>query len=310
MSAVLEVVLPVFGLILAGYGFARLGMLSLEGTRGLSNFVYYVAIPALLFRGVGTGPLPDASHIGLILTYFLACLIVFGATLLLGRWVFGNDLAEQSLMGLSGSFSNTVQLGIPLVFTMFGPAGMLPLTLIISFHSVMMLTLATVVIEVARGGGRGALRPMLRAVATNPVIVAILAGFAWHLVGVTLPGPALRFLQLLADGSTPCALFALGATLNSFRIGGDLRESLTVVAIKLLALPALVWLLATKVFVLSPLDASVATLVAALPAGANPFILAQRYQIYLARSATVVVISTVSSVVTVGLLVAVLGRTP
>jgi hypothetical protein len=114
-------------------------------------------------------------------------------------------------------------------------------------------------------------------------------------------------IDLLAAAATPAALFSLGATLAGFRLAGDLGESLVVVAIKLLVLPLVVWLFATRVFHLGDLDTAVATTCAALPTGSNAFILAQRYDLYVARAASSVLISTALSIVTLGALLAALA---
>jgi len=145
------------------------------------------------------------------------------------------------------------------------------------------------------------------AIAGNPVILSIVAGFLWRLTGLGIPGPLKHLLDLLAGAATPAALFSLGATLAGFRLAGDLRESAVAVAIKLLVLPIVVWLLASRAFHLNELDTAVALTCAALPTGANAFILAQRYDLYVARAASSVLISTALSVLTLGVLLAVLA---
>lgn len=308
MSTVIGIILPVFAVILVGYGFGRSGAVSAEGARGLGIFVYYAAIPALLFRGMA-GETPDiGDSLSVLAAYFSGTLTVFAGSMLLGRFAFRLGLAEQGLMAVSAAFSNSVQLGIPIVVTAFGDAGLVPLSLIISLHSLVLLSLATVVVEMGRGHG-GHFLHTLKATATailgNPVIASIVAGFLWHVAGLPLPDLLRRFLDFLGGAATPAALFSLGATIAGFRIAGDLRESLSVVAIKLLALPLLVWIFATFVFRLAPLEIAVATTCAALPTGANAFILAQRYEIYVARAASSVVISTALSMLTLGALLAV-----
>lgn len=308
MATVVEIVLPVFAMILLGYGFRRGGLVSAEGARGIGAFVYYAAIPALLFRGMATATAGMAGSLGLIGAYFAGALVVFGASMATGRLLFGLSLAEQGLMALSTGFSNSVQLGVPLVLAAFGEAGLVPLTIIISVHSLVLLSLATAVVEAGQGHGGSALRraeSTAIAIVTNPVILAIVVGFLWRLVGWAIPGPLQHLIDLLAGAATPAALFSLGATIAGFRIAGDLAESLAVVAIKLFLLPLLVWLLATRVFHLGALDTAVAVTCAALPTGANAFILAQRYNLYVARAASSVLISTALSVVTIGALLAV-----
>ncbi len=120
--------------------------------------------------------------------------------------------------------------------------------------------------------------------------------------GLELPKPADTFARLLGGAAGPSALFALGASLSDRRIAGNVGESLAMVGFKLVVHPAIVWLLAVYVFSLDPLWVAVATVTAALPIGANVFIVAQKYDRYVARTTSATLISTALSMVTVAVL--------
>lgn len=307
MQIALEIVLPVFTLILCGYFFARAKLLSAEGIKGIADFVFYLAIPALLFRSTASGVLRDHADLDVVYTYYLAAFILFAATMLIGRFAFRLDLPKQALMAINASFSNAVLLGIPLIFTAFGAAGQVAVALVVSFHTLLLMSLATVLIEIGRGAGRSSGRVVARtalALVKNPLIVGIVLGTAWAALGWGMPKPIDTFVRLLAGAAPPAALFALGATLAGFRLGGDVRDVATVVFLKLVIHPSLVWLLATQVFHLAPVDTAVVVVIAALPTGANPFILAQRYDLYVQRSASSVLVSTALSVLSAALLLA------
>lgn len=307
MATVLAILLPVFGLIAAGYGMARTRLLTREGVRGLGSFVYYVALPALLFRSTAFGAAGERGHGGVIAAFFGGAVALFALGMLIGRYRFRMGLPEQGVLAINVSFGNTVQMGVPLVLAAFGPGGMNAMALIIALQSVVLLTLATIVIELGRGGvgqlGRS-LRAVAAAIATNPLIMAIAAGFVWRRTGLPLPEAPARFIELLAAGASPCALFALGASLSGFRLAAGFGETLAMVGLKLVLQPIVVWLLA-KLFRLEALDVAVVTLAAALPIGMNAFITAQRYRIYVARSASAVVVSNVLSVLTLAAVLAI-----
>ncbi|MBI3710754.1 MAG: AEC family transporter [Proteobacteria bacterium] len=305
MDSTVAVVLPMFGLMLSRYLTAKTDLLGGEAIKGLSNFVFYFAIPALLFRGMATGTMPEQGDLHIVYAYYLGILIVYAASLLIARLVFRTSLPEQALMALTATFGNNVMLGIPVIHSTFGDVGVLPVTLIVTFHSTVMIVITTVFIEFGRGqthAGRVA-RTALMSLLQNPVILAIAAGFVWTLVGMPMPVPLDAFTQLLAGAAAPCALFALGATLRSFHVGGDQVEVAAVITIKLLVVPVVVWA-TTRFYTLTPLQIAVAVILAGLPSGANPFILAQRYGIYVARSASAVLISTALSILTTALLIA------
>ena len=307
MSTTFAIILPIFGLILCGYVLGRTPLFTKEGIASLGNFVFYLAIPALLFRTLGQAQIPDGIDYGILFAYFGACGVIGIGSARLARSQFGIRLDEQSMFGMATTFSNTVMIGIPLMATAFGGRGLIPLLLIVAVHSVLLMSVPMIVIEFARGE-RGALTKTLRTTALamikNPVIMSMVVGIGYRLVGTDLPVPIDRFIDLLGRAAPPCALFALGASLIEFKVAGNLAESLMATAFKLIGLPLLVWLLSVYVFELEPLWTVVATLTAALPTGANVFILAQKYDIYLQRAASTVVISTALSVVTLSILLA------
>jgi malonate transporter and related proteins len=307
MEAAFDIVVPMFALMLCGYLAVYVRILGVEGIKGLSNFVFFFAIPALLFRGVATSRGAEHDEIAIVYAYFLACLVVFAIAMAVGRWVFRLSLQEQAIMAFTATFSNTVLLGIPIIYTAFGERGLLPVTLITSFHSIVLLTLATTIIEIGDGHGGKFLHSLpktLLALLRNPLLLAIFAGFAMRLLGWHSPAVVDGFLTLLTGAAAPCALFALGATLAGFHLGGAIKETLFLSVMKLVVHPLLVWFMVTEVFPLAPIQVAVAVILAALPAGQNGFILAQRYGIYVQRSASAVLITTAISVVTVSLLVA------
>lgn len=310
MQATVEIVLPVFGMVLCGYLVGRTRLFTEAGIKGLNNFVFWVAIPALLFRSMGTLDVPEAIDGGIIVAYFLSCLIVFGGALLFGRRLLALKYDEAAIFGMGGVFGNTVMLGVPLVLMAFGEEGLLALLFIISFHPLILITLPTVVIELARGHGGGVVAILvsaLKSLLKNPVILGMLSGLLWRQTGFGLWGPVETFIDMLRAGATPAALFAVGATMTTFKIAGNLRHSLIVVLIKLAILPTVVWVMATLIFRLDPLWASVATVAAALPTGVNSYLLASAYDVYVARVTTAVLISTALAVLTVGLLIGVLS---
>ncbi len=307
MAAAFDIVVPMFALMLCGYLAVYFRILGADGIRGLANFVFFFAIPALLFHGISTSRGAEHDEIAIVYAYFIACLVLFAATMAAGRLIFRLSLQEQAIMAFTATFSNTVLLGIPIIYTAFGERGLLPVTLITSFHSIILLTLATTIIEIGQGhGGRflHSLPKTLLALLRNPLLLAIIAGFVMRLLGWHSPVVVDGFLVLLTGAAAPCSLFALGATLAGFHLGGGLKETLFLTVMKLVVHPLLVWFLVTGIFHLAPIQIAVAVILAALPAGQNGFILAQRYGIYVERSASTVLITTAISVVTVALLVA------
>ena len=163
----------------------------------------------------------------------------------------------------------------------------------------------TVLLELGRGRSGGLWRiplQVLRGLFSNPVIVGMLLGLGFNLLHLSIPTPLDNLAKTLGQAATPCALFAMGAALSRYRVAGNLPESLTLVGLKTLLHPLLVWLLATFVFTLPPLWTGVAVLIAALPTGVNAFLFAQRYEVGVATATTTIFISTGFSLLSLSLI--------
>ncbi len=155
MALVLEIIIPIFGFIGLGYVMAHTPLLSGEGTKGLTQFVFYCARPALLFRA-GTRLFNEAAEPlepGLLVAFFGTGLSIQVSVLLrlwLGR---GRALAEATMAGLCAAFTNTVMLGLPLAYALFGDRGLLLTSSIIAVNGLLYYTLTTTLIELGQGRG-------------------------------------------------------------------------------------------------------------------------------------------------------------
>jgi malonate transporter len=219
-------------------------------------------------------------------------------------------LDRRTILGFGSAYSNTVLLGIPLVVAALGPAASVPLFLLISFHSSIFFTLVTALIELGRGAGQSLARLPLRlvkALATNVILLSVLGGIAGNLAGLELPSALDQFADYLGRAAFPAALFAMGAALRRYRVGGAMGPALFMVAAKLVLHPLVVALLVLVLVDVPALHAQVGILCAALPVGINVYLFAVRYQVGEAESATAILLSNIFSVVTIAIVLLQLG---
>ena len=214
MQIVIEILLPIFGFIICGYSAGRFRLITDQGIQGIITFVLYFAIPALLFRIVVNNELPGIEDLNVVLTYYSGCFVAFAVSVLFGRTVFSLPLDQLGILGMGSMYSNSVLLGMPLVFTVFGEAGMIPILLIITFHNVLLFPIVIVFIEIGRGrrnapriGAMAVLLPAFRGAIENPVIIALAVSFLWAVGGLGIPGPVDIFAELLGKAVAPAALF-------------------------------------------------------------------------------------------------------
>jgi predicted permease len=315
MNAILDIIVPVFGTVAVGWLIGRSKLLSPEGLRGLTNVTFYALFPALLFRSMSRVRI-EALSFDILFVFFGTSLLLFFASLPLAR-AFGMKLGEGTVFALSGVFANGVGIGIPFISYAFGDAGLVPLLMIISVNSLVMLTLASFLIEV---GGQtssresllgklgGAVVKMLK----HPVIPSIFAGLFWgelcHLIpGLGTPVVIDRILQALATAAPPCGLILAGASLALVGLRAHWQAAAVATVLKLMLMPLVVWAAGRWLFHLDPLWLTVATLNAAMPAGANVYLIAQLYRTGVGLATNAVVLSTSVSVVTLSAALLLLG---
>jgi len=306
LSAFVDIVLPVFALIGVGYAAARFGFFDETATRALSRFVFQFALPVMLFASLASQGRPAAFEVGYLLAYFLGVVASAGLAALLARSRGGTAARVSIVAGFSASYGNVILLGIPLVLTALGPDATLPLFALVSVHGPVMMTLVTVLLE----RGQGDLAPKARLLATakglvtNPILVGLVLGLAVGISGFPLPGPVAASTSLLGQAALPAALFAMGASLAGYAIRGALGLAVTIVGLKTVLQPLVVWLLVDYVFAIARPWSDTAILLAAMPTGVNAYLFATRYRTGEAEAATAILLSTAASLVTVSVILA------
>ena len=304
MTAVAGIVAPIFALILLGAAARYRRLIDLPGLKGLNDLTFYLAIPALLFGSVIEAPSLRVLDVAAL--YFGVCMVVFVAGVLLARRFLGAGIAQAGVLGLNACYGNTVMMGVPLVSSAFGAEGVAILLPIIALHSMLLLPIATMLIEAEGRGTRNPLRIVaatLPSLLRNPIIMALVAAIAWRAIGIPVPLPLHRLLSMIGGAGPTLALFCLGASLPDFAAQGNMRETGLALVLKLLVQPVLVWA-AAHLAGLDPLATAVAVLTAGAPTGANAFFLARRTQVAAASSAGTVVVATALSIVTLSVLLA------
>jgi predicted permease len=219
-----------------------------------------------------------------------------------------------AVRALSVTFGNTVQIGIPVALAAFGEAGLATHATIIAVHSLVLLTLATIMMEWARRDRARArslesvLMPIFRQTLIHPVILPVVAGFAWNIFRLPLPAPVDATLVTLAQAAVPLCLVLIGLSMAHYGVAGVVRPAAALATLKLLVHPLFVAVAAFVLVPLEPRTAAVTVLCAALPIGANPLLFAQRYHVAERETTAAIAISTVAYGATVIGLLALLTR--
>ncbi|WP_174874632.1 AEC family transporter [Vogesella oryzae] len=308
MSSIINVVLPIFGLILAGYLCRRSGRLGETASTELNRFVVWLALPALLFKVTATSSWGELWQPGFIASVCAGSFLVFAVTVIYRRRQL-RHLADASIDGLSAAYANTGFLGIPLCMLVLGSKGLLPAIIATLIVACLLFAIGIVLIEIGLQDKQKALPAILKiskSLASNPLLIAPLLGSAYAASGGSLPAAATQFLSMLGAAATPCALVSLGLFLAQKQQGRRDGTAGLVMA-KLLLQPLLTGFLAFRVFQLPALWADAALLLSALPTGTGPFMLTSFYEREAALVSRVILLTTLGSVITISASLYLLG---
>lgn len=299
-----------FGLVLCGWAAGRMRLVGAESSDALNQFVYYFALPAMLFAAVARGSLAQIFNLPFLAGVVLATLACAAAGFALSAWFSGGTAQEHSLRALNASFSNTGYLGIPLVTVAYGPEAALPAAMATVATNVMLFATGLTLLELFdrrhREHGKGIALALL-GTARSPLIWPIALAILLVALDWALPVPFMRFADLLAAAAGPGALFALGLFVSRQSMREGMLAAAPGVALKLALHPLIAAAVFYGVVQVDPLWAKVAVVGASLPLGATAFVLAQRYKLLEVETSCSAVLSTALSVLTVSVVMAVLA---
>lgn len=326
---IITIIFPVFAIAASGYITARIGIFNENDIRGLSRFVFNLAIPVLLFNALYSLELPPQINWQFLLSYYLVVLLIFGFSVGLGRFQFTLTPRQQGVFAIGATYSNLGLVGLPIITIGLGEEALLPLLTIISLHAGILWFVGTVVTERAdsqdtsqHSPGQRILQAGWRSInslARNPIIIGLVLGLIFNRLPQFLPQVIIDTLDLFGQTSLPCALFVLGGSLAVFRPtdnattdslpknpgNHEIFETTILIILKLIIHPLLVWLLASQLFHIDPLWAAVAVMAAGMPIGINAYMFAQKYQECLRVVGTAVLLSTLLAAATQTLLLAI-----
>ncbi|MCQ8240723.1 AEC family transporter [Rhizosaccharibacter radicis] len=316
MHILLTLLLPIFGLILAGWLAGRFDLLGANGVDVLNRFVVRLALPALLLQSTAEVTRAQIDHPAFIAAFSMGMLGTFAIGLVLD-WRRPADRAHRlggaTIEGLTAGYANTAFIGIPLCLGTFGPDGLTPVIIATLLTVCLLFALSILLVELELTGGlrQGAGRAVL-AMIRHPLVLSPLAGGLLNIGGIGLPDAVRSFTGLLGSAASPCALVTIGLFLHGSTSAGGVSALAVgrVVALKLLVQPAVTAALVFWLLPMPPLWARSAVLIASLPTGTGPFMLARLYDREAGVAGRAILVSTVLSFFTVAGLLLVLGRRP
>lgn len=301
MSAMIETIVFVFGLVALGYVSGWTGLLKTSIGDALTAFAVSIGMPVLLFRTIAQADFEGMEPGLLWASYFFAVAMAWTCGQFLTSRVFGRDMRASVVGGVASSFANLVLIGLPLIYGIFGQAGLETLSLIVAVHLPIMMAASIGLFEWANRGSSQSqgmwttVADFFRKLLGNPLIVGILAGLLWRVTGFDMPLLGQRFVDTFANLAGPVALFAMGLSLRRMGLSGNIRAGFALSAVKLFVMPTAA-LLAAWTLGLTPGAAMVVVTAASLPTGVNPYLIATRFGTGQALASNVMTLSTLAGI--------------
>lgn len=300
MTESLLAIIPLFTLIGLGY-LARRTILDSAMLPALNLFVYYFAVPALLFNAARRQSLDNLFNGPALAAFVLGIILTTAFSVLGSRYLFQcKTPAELVMRGLNSVFANYAYMGIPLTFSLLGESA--ATISIILAGNLLVIGGAQLCIEALRQHSMSLQQiwtTLDRSLLRSPIFLSTVLGLLASGLGMQMPPVMNTTLEMLAPAAIPVALFCLGASLQFRQIHTSLSELGWLIGVKLVVHPALTYLAFYLLGVTDPMWLVATVLLTALPTGALVHVVAMRYDLFEQASSQIVVFSTLISILTV-----------
>lgn len=241
----LNATIPIFLMMLLGMLFRKLGWMDEVFAAKMNKFVFLVPLPVLLFEQLATVDFSEVWDIKFILFCFVVTAIsITISTLISLLW------KDRSIKGefIQATYrSSAALLGIAFIQNIYGTAGMAPLMIIgsVPLYNIM----AVVVLSVFKPGNnsfdKALVKKTLKGIATNPIIIGIVAGFVWSALKLPMPSILHKTVSSIGATATPMGLMSMGATFEMKKATSKMKPTLVAVFMKLVGFCAIFLPMAT-----------------------------------------------------------------
>lgn len=219
--------------------FRKLGWMDEVFAAKMNKFVFLVPLPVLLFEQLATVDFSEVWDIKFILFCFVVTAIsITISTLISLLW------KDRSIKGefIQATYrSSAALLGIAFIQNIYGTAGMAPLMIIgsVPLYNIM----AVVVLSVFKPGNnsfdKALVKKTLKGIATNPIIIGIVAGFVWSALKLPMPSILHKTVSSIGATATPMGLMSMGATFEMKKATSKMKPTLVAVFMKLVGFCAI-----------------------------------------------------------------------
>ena len=279
MSALLDVIIPVFLIIGFGYCTVWARLFTIDTIDGLMKFSQNFAIPVLLFNAIAKVDLANVFDLNLFFSFYVGATAGFLIGFLGSHYLFNRPLEDSVAIGFCCLFSNTVMLGLPITERAYGEDVLQHNFAIVSIHAPFCYFLGITVMELVKSSEKSIRKKsvvILKAMFSNALVVGIVLGFFINICGISLAKSIQASVDMITAVALPAALFGMGGVLYQYRPAGDIGPIVMVCLVSLLIHPAIVWITGLNLE-LSDMQLRSAVITAAMAPGINTYVFANMY---------------------------------
>ncbi len=302
----MEAIIPLILLIGLGYLSRRFNILKSGDERVLSAYIYYFALPSLFFVNLSQ----TAFHVQNVkfVAVGILPLVLFLLIYLLIFLVFKISSNTFYLLAVSTTFGSYAFFGIPFVTFTFSEQGEQIATFTASFLAVVGVVISLTLLELYKLDSSSVLKALgivAKKLAKNPLLLSIFCGVSFSLLEIPMPSAAKETLHMLGTTTSPVAILMLGVFLYG-RSYGNLSTALALSTIRIVVLPSIA-VIFVSFFSFPPLHSTTLVLMHSMPAAVSLIVLSERYNFYPETIASMILITSLSSLVHLNLWLFVLG---
>ncbi|WP_434470868.1 AEC family transporter [Aeromonas veronii] len=289
---------PICVVLLLGILLKQLGLLPDSFVESASRLVFQVTLPALLFLSMVRTDFSTMPSPWLILYGLLGTLTGF----LILEVLAARFIPERRQRGIfvQGSFrGNMGIMGLAYVQNAYGPEGIGAAALLVGSVTVLYNVLALITLTRSLGGSKG-IKPILKGIAKNPLIIAILSALPFGLLGIELPQLVITTGNYFANMTLPLALLCTGASLSLGALRGGAALTGWASVMRLCLIPA-AFTLGAALLGFSHLELGILFLISATPTAAASYVMTRAMGGDSVLAANIIATTTLGSLLTTSL---------
>ncbi len=232
----LNATLPLFIMMVVGYVLKHMKFIDDHGSNQMNRLVFRVFLPALLFMDLAKEDFKAIWDGELILFCFVVTILSIGIAILVS--LLDKDKRERGEIIQGAYRSAAATLGIAFMLNIYDSATAVALMIIgsVPLYNITAVIVLSITAQGENGSSNKLIKKTLYNVITNPIILSIVAGLLWSLLGLPIPTIMNRSVTYLANLASPLALIVLGSEFEFKAAGKKIKEIVAVSFTKLILL--------------------------------------------------------------------------